>query len=34
MVLEDNLVTWLMNTAKVTEKAMDFNELMGKTNDA
>ena len=34
MVLEDNLVAWVMNAAKVSERAIEFNELMGKTNDA
>jgi hypothetical protein len=27
-VLEDNVVTWVMGAAKVTEKAVEFNELM------
>jgi len=30
MVLEDNVVAWVMNAAKVTGKVMEFNELMGK----
>ncbi len=30
LVLEDNMVAWVMGAAKVTDKAMDFNELMGK----
>jgi len=34
MVLEENLVAWAMSVAKVSDKAMDFNDLMGKTNDA
>jgi trigger factor len=34
MVLEENVVTWVMSTAKVSERALEFNELMGKTNDA
>ena len=34
MVLEDNVVAWLMGAAKVSDKAIEFNELMGKTNDA
>lgn len=29
LVLEDNVVVWVMNTAKVTEKVMEFKELMG-----
>jgi trigger factor len=29
MVLEDNVVGWLMSNAKVTDKALEFNELMG-----
>lgn len=29
LVLEDNVVDWLMGHAKVTDKAVDFNELMG-----
>nr|SPS05104.1 Trigger factor [Candidatus Nitrotoga fabula] len=29
LVLEDNVVTWVMDTAKVAEKVVDFNELMG-----
>jgi trigger factor len=29
LVLEDNVVNWLMANAKVTDKAVDFNELMG-----
>ncbi len=30
MVLEENVVDWVMQTAKVTEKQMTFNDLMGK----
>ena len=30
MVLEDNMVAWVMRSAKVTDKVMEFNELMGK----
>lgn len=30
MVLEDNVVAWVMEKAKVIDKAMEFNELMGK----
>ncbi len=29
LVLEDNVVSWLMGHAKVTDKAIEFNELMG-----
>ncbi|MBI3903308.1 MAG: trigger factor [Nitrosomonadales bacterium] len=29
VVLEENVVAWVMGTAKVTDKAMEFNELMG-----
>lgn len=29
LVLEDNVVEWLMSNAKVTDKALGFNELMG-----
>jgi len=29
MVLEDNVVAWVMGVAKVTDKAVEFNELMG-----
>ncbi len=29
LVLEDNVVGWLMNHAKVTDKPVEFNELMG-----
>jgi trigger factor len=29
LVLEDNVVDWLMGHAKVTDKAVEFNELMG-----
>ncbi|HEY6094148.1 MAG TPA: trigger factor [Gallionellaceae bacterium] len=29
LVLEDNVVEWLMKNAKVTEKAVSFDELMG-----
>lgn len=29
LVLEDNVVEWLMANAKVTDKALTFNELMG-----
>jgi trigger factor len=29
LVLEDNVVSWLMSRAKVTDKAVEFNELMG-----
>lgn len=34
MVLEENVVAWVMGAAKVSERAMEFNELMGKANDA
>lgn len=34
LVLEDNVVTWVMNRIKVEEKAMLFDELMGNVNDA
>ncbi|HVS27595.1 MAG TPA: trigger factor [Burkholderiales bacterium] len=34
LVLEDNVVTWVMNRIKVEEKAMLFDELMGNANDA
>ena len=34
MVLEENVVAWVMGAAKVSERAMKFNELMGKANDA
>jgi trigger factor len=34
MVLEDNVVAWLMSVAKVTDKTLEFDELMGKTDDA
>lgn len=30
LVLEDNVVAWVMEKARVTDKAMEFNELMGK----
>lgn len=30
MVLEDNVVAWVMGAGKVSERAMEFNELMGK----
>ena len=30
LALEDNVVAWVMATARVTDKAMEFNELMGK----
>jgi trigger factor len=29
LALEDNVVSWLMSRAKVTDKAVQFNELMG-----
>jgi len=29
MVLEDNVVTWVMSVAKVADKPVEFNELMG-----
>ncbi len=29
LVLEDNVVAWVMNAAKVTDKAVGFDELMG-----
>lgn len=32
MVLEDNVVSWVMNTAKVVDKVAEFNELMGNVN--
>ena len=31
MVLEDNVVAWVMGVAKVTDRAMEFNELMGES---
>lgn len=30
MVLEDNVVAWVMRVARVTGRVMEFNELMGK----
>ncbi len=30
LVLEDNVVDWVLGTAQVTDKAMEFNELMEK----
>ena len=30
LVLEENMVAWVMEAAKATDKAMEFNELMGK----
>ena len=30
MALEDNVVAWIMSVAKVTDRIMEFNELMGK----
>lgn len=30
MVLEENVVAWVMGAAKVSERTMEFNELMGK----
>lgn len=30
LVLEDNVVAWVLGSAKVTDKAMEFNELMEK----
>lgn len=30
LVLEDNMVAWVMNSAKVVDKPMEFNELMGR----
>jgi trigger factor len=32
MVLEDNVVNWVMNTASVVDKVAEFNELMGNVN--
>jgi len=29
LALEDNVVNWLMSRAKVTDKPVEFNELMG-----
>ena len=34
MVLEENVVAWVIGAAKVTDKAMGFDELMGKQNNA
>ena len=34
MVLEENVVAWVIGAAKVTDKAMGFEELMGKQNNA
>jgi trigger factor len=34
MVLEDNVVSWLMSVARVTDKTIEFGELMGKNYDA
>ncbi len=31
MVLEDNVVDWAMGAARVSERAVEFNELMGKS---
>lgn len=33
MVLEDNVMAWVMGVAKLTDRAMEFNELMGKKFD-
>ncbi len=30
MVLEDNVMEWVMSVARVTDRVMEFNELMGK----
>lgn len=30
MVLEDNVVAWVMRAAKITDRVIEFNELMGK----
>ena len=30
LVLEDNVVAWVMGAASVTDKTIEFNELMGK----
>jgi hypothetical protein len=30
LVLEDNVVAWVLNHAKVEDKAVDFDEFMGK----
>jgi trigger factor len=29
LALEDNVVSWVFGTAKVTDKPVEFNELMG-----
>ena len=29
LALEDNVVNWVFGCAKVTDKAVEFNELMG-----
>ena len=34
MALEDNIVAWVMNAATVTDKMMDFDELMEKIDNA
>ena len=34
LVLEDNVMAWVMNRTQVEEKAMPFDELMGNANDA
>lgn len=34
MVLEDNVVAWATGHARVADKAMDFNELMGRSDEA
>jgi trigger factor len=31
VVLEDNVVEWAMKTAKVTDKSLPFQELIGQT---
>jgi trigger factor len=30
VAIEDNVVAWVLNTAKVTDKAVAFDELMGQ----
>jgi trigger factor len=34
VALEDNVVAWVMGNARVSDKLVEFNELMGKTDDA
>ena len=34
LVLEDNVVSWVLQNATVSQKSVSFDELMGKQNES